>query len=183
MKWVRFRQLLLVALVAVLIWLLQDELAPKVSIFNDQQIEMPDYSMKGFVISAFNQKGLASYYLQAEKMEHYDSKAVMELVHPYFITDPQAGEQWYVLADRGQVFEEGGKIWLFGNVRVERPASGVRFMTEKLFISPGQEYIETDLAVSFYDNDSKIEAVGMRGFLKEQRIEFLANVRSRYHVE
>lgn len=183
MKWARLHQLLIVALIAVLVWAFQDKLLPPDSSEESSGAQVPDYSMKGFVITSYNEEGSPQLYLQASEMERYEDEGLTKLLAPYLVVASKEEDSWYLLAERGELIGEGEDVWLYGNVRIEKPESGSYLLTEKVYYSASREYVETDVAVTFHDVDAKIEAVGMRAYLKEQRIEFLSNVRGQYYAK
>jgi len=55
-------------------------------------------------------------------------------------------------------------------------------VSERLVVKPEQQYVETDKAVMLTTAGSTTRAIGMRAYLKQDKIELLSNVRGTHEL-
>jgi len=180
----RWSTLLLLVAVAVLsTWLLDrlDESAPRIKTAERHD---PDYYMVDFVRTAMGLQGLPKNKLRADYMVHYPDDDTIELLRPNLEIYRERQTPWHVLAERGWLSSDNEVVFLYGEVRIWRNRPGgerqLELITSDLKVLPGDEYAETDKAVTLLGRNIRYEAVGMRMRLGEGRLELLSEVKSRY---
>jgi lipopolysaccharide export system protein LptC len=93
---------------------------------------------------------------------------------------PEAPD-WQIRARFAWIGPAGEQVRLQRDVQVERVAepgvAPLTMLTEELLALPDDEYVETDLPVSFQAPGWNLRAIGMRGWLGEGRMELLSEVR------
>jgi len=177
---------ILCSLTGLAIWLQQS---------SDQQIETaastatkkkhnPDYFMEDFTITSMNEKGLPRSILVSRKMFHYPDDDSTELDNPFMTMINEIGKPWKIKADRGWVSSNNELILLSGNVRIDRVSGPnnrpVKLFTDKLRIHPESDFAETDQPVTMISNKRRTDAIGMRAYIREGKLQLLDNVRVSY---
>ena len=97
--------------------------------------------------------------------------------------EPRAAVPWDLRADKGRMPPEGDILRLSGEVvAVTRADSGAdaRILTDYLEIDPRTFVAYTDRAVTIELAGDRIFATGMRVFLKEDRLQLIADVTGKF---
>jgi lipopolysaccharide export system protein LptC len=148
------------------------------------RLHLPDYSMEGFELTVMDLNGNPDYRLQATGMRHYQDDGSTEMDAPQLVTFRYGEPPWRATAERGWASARAELVRLMGQVTVHRPAgpSGgeVHIETSELTVRPSEDYAETEQQVAGTMGDHQVQAVGMRLFLAEGRVQLLSGVRGRY---
>lgn len=180
----RILAILLIIIVSGLSGLFLDSVTPDKDKEDEKLRHDPDYYLTDFTVTTMGENGKPKHILAAKRMNHYPDDDTTELLKPhieiYRIKEPR----WNIDSKRGWVSSDGKLVLLLGNVHVRRKGSAtnepVNLWTEELRFHPDDEYAETDKHVRIKNGDSITEAVGMRAYLGEGRIQFLSRTRGSY---
>lgn len=147
----------------------------------------PDYFLQNFTATTMDSQGVAQHRLEADYLEHYPDDDTIVLTQLKLDMFRDALPPWTAQAKRGVVYEQGERIELSGEIKLQRPATGkgeaLTLLTEELTVYPRREYAETDAAVTITGDRSQTQAVGMRLDLKQGQLELLANTRGTYVIK
>ena len=173
--------LLLLVIAALSYWALQQLIEEEVVNLN-KLAHYPDFTMENFTTLTMNQQGLPKNRLVADFMAHYPDDDATELNNPeleiYRETDPAT----VVRSDKGWITANNEVILLYGNVYLhQNDIDGIKqleILADDAKVLVDKEYAETDKAVTVIRKRTVTNSVGMRAYMKEQRLEFLYNVRT-----
>lgn len=172
----------LVLLVAGSWWLLR-----RIDVSQTQESapsHVADYFMKNFVTTTMDKTGKPRRRLEAAFMEHFPDTGTSELKKPYLIMYSGNDPPWHVRSARGWVSSGGDVIFLLGPVHIWRDdARGeiqVDVHTRDLRVLPDTSYGETDKPVVIRTPTTESSGVGMRAYLKEDRLQLLSRVHTHY---
>lgn len=135
----------------------------------------------------YNTNGEVDYSFKAEKVSYFQPNPKRKTGDDYtLILAPRIemfdadNPPWHVTAEHGKSDAQGAQIKLWGNVRVWRTDEKGQISelsTTQLVVKPKAQYAETDKPVMISSANGKANAVGMKAYLKQQRIQLLSNVR------
>ncbi|HWS02169.1 MAG TPA: LPS export ABC transporter periplasmic protein LptC [Gammaproteobacteria bacterium] len=142
----------------------------------------PDAFAEDFDLSTFDADGRLVHRLWAKRMDHYPDDDSSALAEPYLELYRPDSKPWQVRALQGWVSTGGTEVLLENQVKIHRPASAQQAVadihTNKLRIFPDRDFAETDIAINYRSTGLKVEAVGMRAYLDQGRVELLDRVRA-----
>ncbi|HEX7081038.1 MAG TPA: LPS export ABC transporter periplasmic protein LptC [Gammaproteobacteria bacterium] len=144
----------------------------------------PGYYVRDAVILETGEDGRALYRVHAELAQERpeDGALLLEGVRVEYQSEEQI--PWRVRAARAQASTEGSALELEGDVELARDpvddGAGTLIRTEHLVLLPEQHLARADGNVSITVDGSTLEAVGLRAFLKEDRVELESNVHGRF---
>lgn len=135
----------------------------------------------------FNADGEMDYSVQAARVSYYQFNPHRKTIRDYTLIDTPNitmfdadNPPWQVSAEHGRTSDEGTMIKLWGNVKIwrtDQKGNTSELSTSQLVIKPKAQYAETDKPVMINTANGKAQAIGMKAFLKQQRIQLLSNVR------
>ena len=183
----RRRNLLLVVFLlaaAVLSWWLLSQVQLSGEAEDRARVDRPDFFLDDFILLAMDEAGQPKHRLQGTRLLHYPYDDSAEVDEPIMeIYRPEAPD-WQISARFAWIGPAGEQVRLQREVVVERMAEAgvapLTMLTEELLALPADEYVETDLPVTYLGTGWKVQAVGMRGWLGEGRMELLSEVRGTY---
>jgi lipopolysaccharide export system protein LptC len=172
---------LLVLAAAFSTWLVQITAPPPETVQPPPRHD-PDYFAARFTTAIMDITGQPHHRLRGEYLEHFPDDDSSEVRRPYFTFFREGAPSWFIESERGRVSSAGEMVWLFGQVYVRRPPGldPWEMDTFDMRLRPKEQYGETDRAVEIRRPGLVVDAVGMHAYLKEDRVEFLSNVRGRY---
>lgn len=148
------------------------------------ELHEPDFYLENFETTVMDEQGQPRRRIEAEYMAHFPDTNTKELSRPRLMIYRAAGAPWRVQSERGWISAGDDVMLLLGKVRIWRDdPSGVpeiEIHTQDLRVLPATEYGETDRPVVIRTATSESHAVGMRAYLRQSRLELLAEVRTRY---
>lgn len=160
-------------------WLLQ-------SLTEEEQISLrelahyPDYYLENFSTVAMETDGSPKNYLTASYMAHYPDDDTTELHQPEMKFFQKTKPPINVRSDKGWVTSNNEVILLSGNVYLhqndEAGNKAVEVIADDARVLVEEDYAETDNAATVIRGRTVINSIGMRAYLREQRMEFLSNV-------
>lgn len=146
----------------------------------EEETTVPDYTMTNLNSLNMDAKGQPETRLTADFMAHYESKNETELKQPKLEMFREDQPPLYVRADLGWVTSGNEVILLRGNVRFwEVNANGktvLEVTTSEARVYPERDYAETDQAATLKTPDTSTDSIGMKAYMKENRIEMLSRV-------
>ncbi len=180
-------QLLVVAaLAAMSAWLYQQVQQQHVA-SDSRQRHDPDAFADDFDLSSFDSEGRLAHRLWAKRMQHYPDDDSTTLSEPYLELYRPDSQAWQLRAQQGWVSSGGSEVLLERKVEIHRPAqppqAAADVYTEKLRILPDSDYAETDIAISYRSTGLRVDAIGMRAYLDQGRVELLDRVRAIQHPQ
>ncbi len=172
----------LVALVVILNNWLSDQREDTAQERAAEQRHIADYFLRDFITTTMDDRGLPEQRLAAEQMLRYADDHSMELMQPrltLYVTDEAP---WQIDAAHGHVSGDGTQIQLGGGVRVTRNENGeqLELVTDDLLLQPRERYAETDAPLTLNHSQGRVDAVGLRAYMKDERLELLAQVRGNH---
>ncbi len=122
--------------------------------------------------------------MKSEYLAHYPDDDSTELTKPRITLYRKEGTPWLIRSDRGWVSAEGELVLLSGDVTIERTSGPenrpVTVYTDDLRIRPKDQYAETDKHVVMISQNDKTEAIGLRAYIQEGRLQLLDDVKVYY---
>ncbi len=128
----------------------------------------------------FNDEGSLEQEATATGVEHFSEEDVTFLGEPRVVSHLDEGAPWHTRAERGEVRENNDVIELSGKVEIRKADNSLNMRTERLILDRGRELAETDMAVTITGEQGRTDAVGMRAWLKQEKVELLSKVKSVY---
>jgi lipopolysaccharide export system protein LptC len=138
------------------------------------------YYLKDAVLSGTGADGRLLYRVRTRAAEQLLPEGTIDLdsvIVDYF---PAAELPWRLESERGQIPPDRTIIELSGNVVLSSGAPPMEIRTEELELDPDAYIASTDLPVTVERARDSIEARGLRVYLKEDRLQFIADVRGRF---
>jgi lipopolysaccharide export system protein LptC len=143
-----------------------------------------DYYVAGARLTRTDAQGRPAYEITAARMIHRPDRDGWLLESPTMEVFADVGEPWYGRAERGRIWADGEQAKLLGDVRLWRPASAhnrpVTIDTRDVYLRPQRKYAETAAAVVVQQQRNRLEGIGARIYLDEERYQLLSEVRGRY---
>ena len=166
---------------AVLSWWLLSEVQLSGEAEDRAQVHRPDFFLDDFILRVMDETGRLKHRVEGTRLVHYPDDDSAEVDDPHMeIYRPEAPD-WQIRALFAWIGPAGEQVRLQREVVVERVATAdvapMTMLTEELLALPDDEYVETDLPVTFLGTGWNVQAVGMRGWLGEGRMELLSEVR------
>ena len=176
LKW-----LILVLAVAGSIWLVQVT-APAPEVITRPPQTSSDYFAEHATTNIMDAAGQVRYRVRADRIDHFPSDDHSDLVRPLLTLFHAGTPTWLIRADHARVSAKGEEVWLLGQVQVRQPpgADNLELDSANVLLRPAVQSAETERAVEIRHPRQVLDAVGMRVYLEEKRVELLHNVRGRY---
>jgi len=144
----------------------------------------PGYYLRDAVLLETDASGRVSYRIHAALVEERPRDGALLLNDVLVEYQPAEEIPWRVRAARGEARPDEAALELEGGVELTREpgedgqATTVRM--ERLLLLPEQHLASASGGVSFRVGPNALEAVGMKAFLKEDRLELESNVHGRF---
>lgn len=142
---------------------------------------VPDYYMTNATISQYDQQGVLSSNISAERFTHIQEFGTTDMLQPRFNIFLAGGNSaWFGKANEGLIIDSGAQINLTGDALVtngpdiNRPLS---LNSQSLRLFPKQNYAESDEQVVLLAKYSHLTGTGMRLTLDNQRLLLLNQVK------
>ncbi len=146
--------------------------------------ERIDYYFRELEVVRMDEQGRPREKLSSQQLLHHDSSDSATLIAPRIRLRDEQGQHWQLKADSGVLLQQGEELDLHGQVSLSRSASPgssrLRLESEHMSIRPREGYAESDAPVRISDARATINALGMRAYIDEQRLELPAQVRGTY---
>lgn len=185
------QRLLLPLLVTVIAglsyWLLSFELPEGITLAA-RSPDSPQSFMEGIRLRAMNEQGFPRFELQAAGMTRYADDKRTEVEQPFLTVFRPSGEVWTAQAESATAVNDDELITLHGAVVVRHPIDPGRpegdatmeIRTRDLVVRPREEYAETKQLTTLVRPEGSVEAVGMKAYFPQERVQLLSQVRGTY---
>lgn len=125
----------------------------------------PDFTAEGTRMTGFDEDGRRHFELFADRVTHFPAGGATRLERPRLHYDTDKGALT-IEAQQGEVFGDGERLLLTGDVRASRPANAarpaLRFESASLTIWPDDERAETQDPVTLMQGANTARADGMK---------------------
>ncbi|MGH8504059.1 MAG: LPS export ABC transporter periplasmic protein LptC [Gammaproteobacteria bacterium] len=181
------RLLLLVGLIGITVgvsdWLrgLQEELqrAPAT-----EAPHAPDFAFTDVLLTMMSMDGAPKYRIEAPRMVHFPRGDSARLISPHVWFFRDDGPPVELRSERARVTAMGERIWLPGEVDIERPPHDHRarltVRTRDVTVFPDPRIARTQAPVKAMSGAQRLEGVGMRLDLAAGTLDLQSRVRGRY---
>lgn len=126
----------------------------------------PDYIVNDGVVRKLDSTGRLQYTLKATDIRHYPDDDTTDLIDPDLVYLHIKKPPVTMRAERGHVSEDGKRVDLAGNVRIDRPADGkdeeLTARMPQLTVLPDDEKAFTKSPVTITKGNSWAKGVGMQ---------------------
>lgn len=143
-----------------------------------------DYYMTGFTVTEMDERGHPLHRLEASHLSHSVDDDTIHLEQPRATLYRPEESDWHLKANHGIVESEGELLRLEGDVVAHVPAQAsqpmTNFRTDTLLVRPNDYYAETEAPVVITHNGSRVDAIGMRAYFEDERVELLSAVKGYY---
>jgi lipopolysaccharide export system protein LptC len=141
------------------------------------------YYMRDATLQGMDAEGRPAYTVRAAHIRHNAGDDSFELsdIRVYFGEDPQ--EPWTVTAPRGRVPADRDYIDLLGGVVATRNAprqDPLAISTPEVRIFLEDRIASTDAPVDMQMGPHRVDAVGMRAYFREDRVQLQSKVHGRF---
>lgn len=137
------------------------------------------YYMKGAELLRMDDSGRVLYRLQTDEATQTEIDGIITLDLVKVSYDPQSDVPWDLRADTGYILPNRNIIQLEGDVVAstrEDNQESVRIKTEFLQLDTETYIADTDREVTVDYSANKVIAKGLRAYLKEERLQLVADV-------
>lgn len=142
--------------------------------------QYPDYYMENFTTLTMNPQGTPKNHITADYMAHYPEDDTNELHQPRMKIFQETKPPINVRSDKGWITANNEVILLSGNVYLhqddEDGSKAIEVIAEDARVLVQEDYAETDNAATVIQGRTVTNSIGMRAYMREQRMEFLNNV-------
>lgn len=141
----------------------------------------PDFFMHKVVYTQMDESGRICDQITAPSLVHYLDNDVSVFTEPHLLVFNPTQKLWEISADQGKSMGFMGRIYLSGNVNVERMPLlndfGFTVKTTALTIYPASKTADTEEPVTILQNGSVVNAVGAKADLAKGTINLLSQVK------
>ncbi len=153
-------------------------------------VETPDAFMEGVVMRAMDDQGQPRYEMRAARAVHFARGDRTDFDAPFLTFFRPDGGLWTLAAERGEASGGDRDILLSGDVLMRRPRDPARpagpaeveVLTRELRILSAREYAETDQPTTIVHAYGRVDAVGMKVWFKQERLQLLSRVHGIYET-
>jgi len=178
---------IVVSLISLGLWFMESPSQPLLGKRPTQQqhSKAADLIIRDARTRHYNVEGALAYQVDADRITFFQfaRRDRADLTRPRMVFYQGADSRWRTESRSGVAYDNGQKVVLQGKVVVsELPQPGITLRTEKITLKPREEFAETDKVVTITDGVNRTTGKGMRADLKQDKVEILANVESRYET-
>lgn len=141
------------------------------------------YYLRNAVLLGTDDQGSVFYRVLAARVAQADEDDALELEQVRVEYRDSESVNWHVSAEQAQAPSDQTYLELSGNVRLaNRADAGATTVieTQKLHLEPDLYLASTDLPVSVSVGGARLDAVGMKAYLKDDRLELESNVHGQF---
>ncbi len=136
-------------------------------------------------LSIMNPDGHPVYRLTATAMTHHAGTDVLRLQQPLVNISRPDGNHWQIKAARGEAAADGDRVWLPGQVELERtadsPRGAMHITASDVLLKPAEKLVETPGKALIITDRFRLEAIGLKADLENNRLELQTRVRGVIH--
>lgn len=127
---------------------------------------------------AFDEQGALVQDATADGVIYYEIPDTAYMAEPRIKIFGDDGLPWHTDSRFGSIIEDGARIELWQDVVIHKASEDLSVKTQRLVIFPDQNMAETDSPVTLLSVSSRTDAVGMRAWLEQEKIELLSEVKT-----
>lgn len=186
-NWLAPLAIIVLTILFLLFWDTPPQSFLKPEIEPQAQIKFPSNILHNSVNRRYDTDGQLNSVFEAEESRYFQvnpkrrtHKDYAELKLPKLTLHSSEKPPWRITADEGKAEKNGDLIKLWGNVHIwQQDEFGQisELTTPYLVVKPEQQYAETDKPVMIVSAGSTTNAVGMKAFLQQDKIQLLSQVR------
>ena len=143
-----------------------------------------DLTVTNINFKEFNQKGELANYLETPLVEHVPKNNTHLLTKPHIIVKEEDKAPWDINAQYAKAVKGGQKITFSNDVTIAQKKDikngNILLRTEEITYFPNKKYAITKKDVKLQQDESIVEATGLKAFLAENRIQFLSKTHGHY---
>lgn len=125
----------------------------------------PDYYVEQFNFVRLAKTGQARYHVSGARMVHYPQNDSFEISRPVMKGLSDKRPTTTIVADRAVSNSDMSEVQLFGNVKIDRPASPVsnhlQLTSDHLLVLPDEDVMKTDRPVKLISGVNVLTGIGM----------------------
>ncbi len=170
----------LLALVAALVfffWLFDTD-DPTVGLLPGHAQQPPEWYWENASFWNFDAEGQLEQEATATRAEYYSQEDTIYLANPRLTTYVGNEDSWHTRAERGEVREGKDVVELLDSVEIFKGDGSVTIRTDEMTLIRSQDMAVTGAAVSITGDTSRTDAIGMRAWLRQEKVELLAKVKT-----
>lgn len=144
----------------------------------------PDFFMHNVVYTQMDESGRIYDQITAPNLVHYLDDDVSIFTTPHLLVFTPTQKLWDISADQGKSVGFMDRVYLSGNVNIERMPLlhdfGFTVKTTALTVYPASKTADTKEPVTILQNGSVVNAVGAKADLAKGTINLLSKVEGSY---
>lgn len=142
--------------------------------------DVVDFYMLDSHNTVFNTMGKVDYTFDYQSLHHRPLNNIAQLSQPIFQTYNNGQAHWYITSAKGTLHRDDDLVELVDNVKMLNQIKGSQFNSTLINVKPDAQYAYTDKAISVVDSYSKLNAIGMKAWLQEERVILQSSVTATY---
>lgn len=146
-----------------------------------------DITIHNVNIKEFNKEGKLANFLESQEINHIPQHDTHILTKPHIIVQEGNEQPWVINSNIAKATHGGTKVTFSDDVKIiqkQPPNVGnIQLFTDKITYFPNKKYAVTKNEVKLQQNNSIVEATGLKAYIAENRIKFLKNARGRYEQQ
>ena len=146
-----------------------------------------DYYLRDATIRQFDSQGQLHQELRSPQLEHYPSPGELKALTPDIVLfRNESRDEILINAEHGRMQDSSEQVTLSGTVSVLSSSANstpLRLEAQTLTLTPSQQLIETDTAVTLFSQDGETRANGMKANLNTRQVELMSDVEGRYETK
>lgn len=150
----------------------------------EKLINSVDITVTNISFKEFNQKGELANYLETPLAEHVPKDNTHFLTNPHIIVKEEDKAPWDINAKHAKAIKGGEEITFSKDVKIAQKKDinngDILLRTEEITYFPNKKYAITKKDVKLQQDQSIVEATGLKAFLAENRIQFLSKAHGHY---
>jgi lipopolysaccharide export system protein LptC len=174
--------LALAATVAFFLWVFSDDDASGIQQDNSGAAS-PEWYWQNASFWNYDLEGRLQQEATASDAKYFGEEDIIYLTDPRITTHSDSESPWYTRSERGQVRHKHDIIELSQDVQIRKGDGEIDIRTERLVLTRSKDMAETDAPISIIGDTGRTDAVGMRAFLKQEKIELLSKVKTIHEPE
>jgi lipopolysaccharide export system protein LptC len=165
------------AALAFFFWLFDSE-DPNVGLLPSQAAQPPEWYWENASFWNFDTEGRLEQEATATLAEYYSNEDIIYLTNPRLTTHVGNEDAWYTRAERGEVRENNDVVELLDAVEIFKGDGTVTIRTDRMALIRSMDMAVTGAAITITGESGRTEAIGMRAWLKQEKVELLAKVKT-----
>lgn len=143
-----------------------------------------DITINNLNLKEFNKLGKLANYIESQEINHIPKNDTHILTNPHIIVKEGEQQPWDINAKIAKATNGGKKVTFSKDVKIiqlqPQNTGNIMLYTDKITYFPNKKYAITKNDVKLQQNNSIVEATGLKAYLTESRIQFLKNARGHY---